>query len=137
MRDIVADLMRDEGYRSTVYRCSAGRATIGFGRNIDDVGVTEEEARHLLDNDIARVEHQLDRSYPWWIKCPETVRRGLLNMTFNLGINRLGEFKKMLACLQAGDYRGAAREALDSKWAEQVGDRAKRIATLFEEAKGD
>ena len=137
MRDVVTDLIRDEGFRAQAYKCPANRLTIGYGRNIEDVGITEAEAQHLLDNDIARVEHQLGRLYPWWIKCPGTVRRGLINMTYNLGINRLGEFKKMLACLQAGDYRGAAREALDSKWAQQVGDRAKRIAELFIEAKGD
>lgn len=137
MRDVVADLMRDEGFRSQVYKCSVGRSTIGYGRNVEDVGITEEEARHMLDNDIARVERELDRMYPWWIKCPETVRRGLVNMCFNVGISRLGSFKKMLACLQAGDYVGAAREAVDSKWAVQVGDRATRIAKLFEEAKGD
>jgi hypothetical protein len=39
--------------------------------------------------------------------------------------------------LQAGDYRGASVAALDSKWADQVGDRATRIAAQIAEAKGD
>jgi lysozyme len=129
--------MRDEGFRSQAYKCTANRLTIGYGRNIEDVGITEEEAEHLLYNDVARVEHQLDKTYPWWVKCPGSVRRALVNMTFNLGIHRLGEFKKMLACLQAGDYRGASVAALDSKWATQVGDRAVRVAELIAEAKGD
>lgn len=137
MRDVITDIMRDEGFRSRVYKCPADKWTLGYGRNVEDVGITEEEAEHLLYNDVARVERELDRVHPWWVKCPGSVRRGLINMTYNLGISRLGAFKKMLACLQAGDYRGASREALDSKWAKQVGDRAKRIAELFVEATGD
>lgn len=137
MSDIIADLKRDEGFRSKVYKCPADKWTLGYGRNVEDVGVTEVEAEELLRNDVARVERELDRVYPWWIKCPETVRRGMVNMVYNIGITRFGGFKRMIACLQAGDYKGAAREALDSKWATQVGDRAKRIANLFIEAKGN
>lgn len=137
MTDVITDLKRDEGFRSKVYKCPADRWSLGYGRNVEDLGVTEEEAEHLLRNDVARVERELDRAYPWWIKCPGTVRRGLVNMAFNLGLPRLAGFKRMIACLQAGDYRGASVAALDSKWAEQVGDRAIRIAELIAEAKGD
>lgn len=137
MSDIIADLKRDEGVKLKPYICPAGKLSIGAGRNLDDMGITEEESDFLLRNDVARVERELDRAYPWWIKCPETVRRGMVNMVYNIGITRFGGFKRMIACLQAGDYKGAAREALDSKWATQVGDRAKRIANLFIEAKGN
>lgn len=137
MSDVVADLMRDEGLRLKPYRCTAGKLTIGWGRNIEDIGISEEEAEHMLRNDVARVEHELDKAYPWWVKCPGSVRRAMTNMVFNLGINRFGGFKRMLACLQAGDYRGASVAALDSKWADQVGDRATRIAAQIAEAKGD
>lgn len=137
MNEIIADLKRDEGVNLKPYHCPAGKLSIGVGRNLDDLGITEEEAEQMLRNDVARVEGELDRAYPWWVKCPGSVRRGLVNMAFNIGLSRLAGFKKMLACLQAGDYRGAAREALDSKWAAQVGDRSKRIAELFIAAKGD
>lgn len=137
VRDVVADLMADEGFRSKVYKCPADKWTIGYGRNVEDVGITEEEAEHLLYNDIARVEAELDRNFPWWVKCPGSVHRGLINMAYNLGISRLSGFKRMIACLQAGDYKGASVAALDSKWADQVGERAIRIAALFAEAKGD
>lgn len=137
MNEIIADLKRDEGFRGRIYKCPADKWTVGYGRNLEDLGVTEEEAEQMLRNDVARVERELDRAYPWWVKCPGSVRRGLVNMAFNIGLSRLAGFKKMLACLQAGDYRGAAREALESKWAGQVGDRSKRIAELFIAAKGD
>ncbi|CAO3418806.1 glycoside hydrolase family protein [Azospirillum doebereinerae] len=130
MPDIVklkADLIRDEDLRLKPYRCTAGKITIGVGRNLDDVGVTKAEALMLLDNDVVRVTADLDRTLPWWRKLDEPRRRALANMAFNLGIERLRGFRKMLAALEAGDYARAAAEAQDSLWASQVGDRAARI----------
>lgn len=137
MSDIITDLKRDEGVKLKPYYCPAGKLSIGVGRNLDDLGITEEEAEALLHNDVERVKRELDAWYPWWVKCPGSVRRGMINMAFNLGINRFDGFKRMISCLQAGDYKGAAREARNSKWATQVGARADRIAKLIEQATGD
>jgi len=122
-----ADLIRDEDLRLKPYRCTAGKITIGVGRNLDDVGVTRAEALTLLDNDVTRVTGDLDRVLPWWRKLDEPRRRALANMAFNLGIERLRGFRKMLAALEAGDYARAAAEAPDSLWASQVVGRAVRI----------
>lgn len=129
------DLILDEGIRLKPYRCTAGKLTIGVGRNLDDVGISVSEAHQLLDNDIAAAALSLDRNIGWWGDLPEPARRGLLNMAFNLGWPRLSKFKGMLAALQAGDFNLAAAEALDSQWATQVGARATRIAHLFQSCK--
>ncbi len=130
---ITADLKRDEGLRPKPYRCSAGKLTIGYGRNIEDVGITEDEAEILLDHDIRQARTDLDHALPWWRDLPASWQRGLVNMRFNLGLTRLLGFKRMLAALQAGDGDRAADEALDSKWAQQVGARARRVAALYRE----
>lgn len=134
IEQLVEDLKRDEGFRAKPYRCTAGKVTIGYGRNLDDVGVSASEAHNMLMNDIEGVYRDLDRSHPWWAEMPEPVRVGLANMCFNLGISRLGGFKNMLAALEAGEWDRAATEALDSRWARQVGARAERIAMLFRNA---
>ncbi len=131
---ITDDLKRDEGLRLKPYLDSVGKVTIGYGRNIDDVGITEREAEAMLANDIARTLADLNRALPWWRKLPSRQQRGLQNMCFNLGLPRLLGFKKMLAALKSGDRKRAAEEALDSKWAGQVGERAERIAELFRAA---
>lgn len=128
-----ADLVRDEGLRLKPYRDTVGKLTIGVGRNLDDVGISDAEAGHLLGNDISGVLADLDRALPWWRGLSEARQRALANMCFNLGLTRLQGFKKMLAALEAGDWPAAAREALDSKWARQVGARATRIAEAFAE----
>ena len=125
------DLIRDEGERLKPYKCSAGKVTIGVGRNLDDVGISKYESRMMLDEDIKRVGWELDERIPGWRAYPDGVALGLANMCFNLGWPRLSGFRKMLAAIKSGDYNKAADEALDSKWAKQVGPRADRIAQLF------
>lgn len=130
---IKCDLRRDEGLRLKPYRDSVGKLTIGVGRNLDDAGITEAEADVLLDGDVARAIADLDRTLPWWRGLSEVRRRALLNMAFNLGLPRLRGFEGMLADLERGDFVGAAREAIDSRWARQVGARAQRIAAMLAE----
>ncbi len=131
--DLVRDLVRDEGMRLKPYTDTVGKVTIGVGRNLDDVGISEAEALAMLDADIDRSMADLDRTLPWLFERPEPVQRALVNMCFNLGWPRLSGFRNMLAALEAGDYDRAAAEALDSRWARQVGARAERIAALFRE----
>ena len=87
----------------------------------------------MLDNDIERVKGQLAKALPWLETKSPDVQRAIANMTFQMGIGALLKFKKMLAALQARDYNAARREALDSAWAKQTPQRAKRVTDLFKE----
>lgn len=127
MNKLTKQLMRDEGLRLKPYRDTVGKLTIGVGRNLDDNGITEDEAAYLLQNDIAVSERELSR-LPWFSGLDDVRKGAIINMHFNLGLPRLLTFRKMIAALDAGDYEQAANEALDSRWAEQVGDRAVRLA---------
>lgn len=131
---LISDLILDEGIRLKPYHDTVGKLTIGIGRNLDDVGITLDEAKYLVENDIARVQMELDNRLRWWRDMPEPCQRALANMAFNLGLPRLLGFSKMLNALEQRQWVQAAEEALDSKWADQVGDRAKRIADRFREA---
>ena len=130
---LAEDLVHDEGERLKPYRCTAGKLTIGVGRNLDDRGITSAESRYLLRTDIAVVLADLDRHLPWWRKLSERRQRALANMCFQRGIGRLSGFKKALAALERGDYDEAAREALDSAWARQTPARAQRFAKIIKE----
>lgn len=129
-----ADLLRDEGCKLKPYVDTVGKWTVGVGRNLSDRGITLQEATMLLENDIAAVQIELDHKLPWWRGLPEHKGRALANMAFNLGLPRLLDFRKMLAALECGEWDIAAEEALNSRWAAQVGDRAKRIAQAFRSA---
>jgi len=128
---MVRQLRLHEGERLRPYRCTAGKLTIGVGRNLEDRGITAQESAYLLANDIANEERELLRALPWVAKLDEVRQRVLLDMSFNMGIVGLLAFKRTLATIQAGDYRAAASMMLDSKWAGQVGQRAERLSRMM------
>ncbi|HWR04379.1 MAG TPA: glycoside hydrolase family protein [Humidesulfovibrio sp.] len=125
---VAEQLLVDEGLRLKPYRCTAGRLTIGVGRNLEDKGISESEALLLLDNDIGDCWSQLAVRQPWALAAPEDIQEVLVSMAFNMGVGGLLEFKDTLALLQAGRYPEASRAMLASKWAGQVGKRAERLA---------
>ena len=126
-------LERHEGLRLKPYRCSAGKMTIGYGRNLDDVGISEEEASYLLNNDIKRAEGDLISIFPYFGGFSKSRQDALLDMMFNLGKTRFLGFKKMIAAIKSDDWKEAKIQAMDSKWAAQVGYRAKEVTNIFEE----
>jgi len=126
-------LIRDEGLRLKPYRDSVGKLTIGVGRNLDDEGITKEEAFFLENTDISRHDAALYAALPW-VKDLDDARQGVLrNMSFNIGVPGLLGFRQTLALIQQGKYAEAATEMLNSKWASQVGARAQRLAKQLEE----
>lgn len=132
--NLIADLKLDEGLRLKPYRDTVGKLTIGIGRNLDDVGISEAEAEYLCNNDVDRTIEEMNRLMPWWQTLDEPRQRVLLNMGFNLGVPGLLKFKNTLAAVRASRYNDAAKGMLASKWARQVGDRAKRLAELMKSA---
>lgn len=133
MRKLIEQLKLHEGVRSHPYDCPAGYLTIGVGRNISEsgIGLSDDEIDYLLRNDIERCYQELDR-FSWFMDLDQVRQEALVNMCFNLGFTRLLMFKNMLAALNEGKYKLAAVEALDSRWAKQVGQRAKDIAHMLE-----
>lgn len=109
------------------YRDTAGKLSIGSGRNLDDVGISSAEAYFMLDNDIAERQESLSR-FSWFTKLDPIRQAALVNMAFNLGLPRLLGFYEMIAALEVQDWESAAEEMLDSRWAKQVGARAQRLA---------
>lgn len=122
------ELRRDERLKTKPYLDTVGKLTIGYGRNLDDVGITEAEADFLLMNDINGSISDLDMAFPIWKELSENRQMALLNMVFNLGLHKFMTFRKMHAAIREGDFDKASQEALDSLWARQVGSRAQRIA---------
>lgn len=125
-------LVEDEGFRAKPYRCTAGKLTIGVGRNLEDRGITKEEALYLLDNDIKACFKELTAALPWFAELDEVRQMVLINMAFNLGLHGLLKFKNTLSLIATGQYKKASVEMLDSLWAKQVGRRALRLSKMLE-----
>ena len=130
MHSIEDQLILHEGLRLKPYRCTAGKLTIGVGRNLEDKGISHDEAMLLLRNDIAEVTVQLEQ-FDWFRALGPVRRKVLVDMAFNLGMAGLLGFQKMIEALKQGDYEAAADEMVYSRWYRQVGERGRRLERMM------
>ena len=142
-------LIEHEGLVLKVYQDSLGIDTIGIGRNLEDRGISKEEldyldipnmeviyehgiseadARYLALNDIAIVENELCRVHPCVEELDSVRQLILMDMAFNMGVPRLCKFKKMWNAIHEQNFEAASLEMMDSRWARQVGSRAKKLS---------
>ena len=133
MSELTEMLRKHEGVRDKVYLCSAGYETIGVGRNIseDGLGLSDDEIDYLLSNDIKRVREELTEEYYWFAGLDEARQDAMIDISFNLGQTSLRGFVKSLEAMAREDFDTAADEFMDSKWSEQVGDRAVEVTEII------
>ena len=142
MLEELADMLtQDEGLRLKVYDDHngdpikkgskvEGYPTVGIGRELQNFGLSEEEARYLLINDINRVLWEAE-TFVWWKLLNEPRKICVANMLFNLGLTRFNKFRKFQAALNTESWSIAADEMMDSKWATQVKTRAQRLEKIM------
>ena len=145
----IKKLIDGEGLVLTVYQDTLGIDTIGIGRNLKDRGIskaeldhmdipnmdviyehgiTKEDAVYLATNDVQIVEEELCRAHPCVDSLDSVRQLVVMDMAFNMGVPRLKKFKNMWAAIHDNDFKTAAKEMLDSRWARQVKGRATRLA---------
>ena len=133
MNELIEMLRRHEGVRDKVYLCSAGYETIGVGRNIseDGLGLSEDEINFLLNNDIKRVREELTEEYYWFAGLNDARQDAMIDLSFNLGQTRLRGFVKALEAMSREEFENAADEFMDSRWSQQVGQRAVTVTEMI------
>lgn len=146
--EITQRLVLHEGCSLMPYYCTRGYLTIGVGRNLETNplsaeekracgdymhGITKNAAFYLLRNDIARVISECERGIPFWNNLDDERKYALIDMCFQMGLDGLKGFKKMLAAMGVGNWNEAAAQCLDSKYAKKDSPaRAERIAKTIE-----
>lgn len=128
-------LKAEEGLRLKPYRDTAGKLTIGYGRNLDDFGITQVEADDLLDNDIADRLGALSARLSFFETLHPVRQRVLVGMAFQMGVAGLLGFHRTLDAIRRGDYAAAADRMLESLWARQTPNRAERLAAMMRTAR--
>ncbi len=124
-------LIRHEGMKTMPYRCTSDKLTIGVGRNLEDCGITEEEALYLLKNDIAKFDSELTSRFDFYSSLEGARKDAILNMAFNMGVPTLAKFVKALDFMAKEMYDKAADEFLNSRWSRQVGQRAVEVSNMI------
>lgn len=131
---ITRRLIADEGEVLHVYPDSMGYLTLGVGRLVDarkGGGISQDESRYLLRNDIARKTAECEARFEWWPLIDAVRQQALICMAFQLGVEGITGFHDMCAALSRGDYVRASIEMLNSTWARQTPSRAQRMAKIM------
>ena len=125
---LIDDLKKHEGFRSTVYQCTEGYDTIGYGFAIKDLKLDEDIAELILVRKLADLVARIKETFPWTKDAPEVIQDVVVDMCYQLGINGFSKFKKTIYLLETEQYEEASMEMLDSLWAKQTPNRAKELS---------
>ena len=120
-----------EGFSSKPYSDIYNNLTIGYGRNLSSNGISMKEAEMFLESDYIRVKYELTTKVEGYQFMNENAKAVLEDMCFNMGINKLLEFKKMLLYIRQELYNLAALEIVNSLYYKQLPSRAKANILLL------
>jgi len=128
MRD---ELTRDEGRRRFPYYDQGSRITVGIGHNLTDNGLNDASIDFVFGEDIHAAAVDLDHNLPWWRTLDPVRQRVLLNLDFNMGWKVFSQFARFFSAVHQQRWDDAAMELIASRWAVQVGERARRLETMM------
>ena len=128
---LLNQIKKHEGFRSTVYQCTEGYDTIGYGFAIKDLELTEEISEQILILKLAKLESKVRKKFNWYMYLPQEGKDVIINLCYQLGINGFSKFKKTIYLLETEQYEEASVEMLDSLWAKQTPRRAKELSEVI------
>ena len=128
---LLNQIKKHEGFRSSVYQCTEGYDTIGYGFEVKDLEIYEEIAEEILIQKIAELESKISKKFEWYHTAPQEAKEVVINMCYQLGLSGFSKFKKTIYLLETEQYEEASVEMLDSLWAKQTPRRAKELSEVI------
>ena len=126
--NLIDEIKKHEGFRSTVYECTEGYDTIGYGFAIKDLELDEDIAELILMRKLDKLQFSIDKKFGWFLNSPKEVKDVVTNMCYQLGLSGFSKFKKTIYLIETEQYEEASIEMLDSLWAKQTHNRAKELS---------
>ena len=131
MKDLLNRIKHHEGYRKSVYKCTEGYDTIGYGFAIKDLELDEDIAEEILLRKVEKLIKRVRSKFDWLDSVPREVQGVLVEMSYQMGLSGVSKFKKALHAMQMFQWKLAATELLDSRWAKQTPNRAKELSNII------
>ena len=128
MPNLIEQIKESEGFRPTVYKCTEGYDTIGYGFAIKDLVLGEDICDIILERKIAELKLRIKQKLPFYDDMPEKAQDVIVEMCYQMGINGFSKLEKTIDHLMRKDYKAASVEMLDSRWAKQTPNRAKKLS---------
>ena len=132
---LIDNIKKSEGFRSKVYKCTEGYDTIGYGFAIKDLVLSEDICDMILERKLAELKLRVYHQFPFLEDCPEEVQDVIIEMCYQIGVKGVSKFSKTIDHIMRKDYRAASVEMLDSKWANQTPNRAKKLSDQMKYAR--
>ena len=137
MKNLIKQIKKHEGFSSTVYQCTEGYDTIGYGFAVKDLYLSKEICNKILKQKISELKLKISQKFDWFTDSPDQVQDVVINMCYQLGINGFSKFKKTIYYLETEQYEEASEEMLDSLWARQTPNRAKELSDEIKYINGE
>ena len=134
---LIEQIKKHEGFRSTVYQCTEGYDTIGYGFAIKDLALDKDIADLILERKLKDLEKKIASRFGWFYNSPKVIKDAVVNMCYQIGISGFSKFKKTIYYLETEQYEEASTECRDSLWAKQTPHRAKEVSEAISSAATD
>ena len=134
MKNLIENIKESEGFVEHVYNDSLGIPTIGYGFAIKDLILDEDIAEEILLRKVKKLVERVDRKFDWFNTAPDVIKEVVVEMCFQLGLRGYSKFLKTISYLEKENYLEASKEMLDSKWAKQTPNRAKKLSEIVKSA---
>ena len=128
---LLEQIKKHEGFRSTLYQCTEGYDTIGYGFAIKDLWLDKDVAELILKRKLDKLQKRIASRFGWFYNSPEKVKNVVTNMCYQLGVSGFSKFKKTIYLLETEQYEDASIEMLDSLWAKQTPNRARELSEIL------
>ena len=135
MPNLIEQIKESEGFRPTVYKCTEGYDTIGYGFAIKDLVLGEDICDMILEREVAELKLRIQQKFPFYEDMPEAVRDVIVEMCYQMGVSGFSKFRKTIDHFMRKDYKSASEEMLDSRWAKQTPNRAKKLSDYVKYAR--
>ena len=126
-------MKQSEGFRESVYKDILGIDTIGYGFAIKDLVLSEKISDMILKEKVEALIGRIENTFDWFVEMPPEVQSVIVECCYQLGLYGFSNFKKTISHLKEKEFKQAADEMLDSRWAKQTPNRANMLAQIVRE----
>jgi lysozyme len=129
LTSLLKDIKKHEGFKPTIYKCTEGYDTIGYGFAIKDLVLDEDICEIILLRKLHKLLERILIAFPWFKEIDNNAKEVVINMCYQLGLSGFSKFKKTIYLLETEQYEEASIEMLNSLWAKQTPARAKELSS--------
>ena len=131
MKDLLKRIKHHEGFRKSVYQCTEGYDTIGYGFAIKDLELDEDLAEEILTRKVEKLIKRVRSKFDWLDSVPPEVQGVLVEMSYQMGLSSVCKFRLALKYMEHQNWERAAEEMLLSKWNRQTPNRARELSNII------